>query len=192
MKAVIFIVVLLVLILGGGVWFFTSDKQAEVSVVEKQGGRGEEKQAGSSVVSSIKDAMGLGETMRCTYAGTDAATSTVLVSGQKFRATTMVSGMTSEVLFDGETQYMWSSQSPQGVKMSKTCLESLKQSFPQENAATDQKYDYEKDFNTASGVSCEKVSGVEFAAPTAVTFVDQCAMMEQLKGLMPAGTYPPR
>lgn len=192
MKAVIFVVVLLVLVLGGGVWFFTSDKNEAVSTLGQGAVKTEEKQTGSSVVSSIKDAMGLGETMRCTYAGTDAATSAVLVSGKKFRATTTVSGMTSEVLFDGETQYMWSSQSPQGIKMSQACLESLKQSVPQGAAAQSQEYDYEKDFNTASGVKCEKASGVDFAAPTTVTFVDQCAMMEQLKNMMPAGTYPPQ
>lgn len=195
MKA-LFIVIVLLLVLGGGAWFFVSDKQEGGVTPGEQAIKTGEKQAGTALVSSIKDAMGLGQTMRCTYAitGADAATSTVYVSGQKFKATTKAGSMTSEALFDGETQYVWTSTSPQGMKMSKTCMEDLKKSFPQSGDTSTSvgvsPQDYQETFGMAQNVNCEKVDGVDLSVPTTITFVDQCAMMDQLKGLIPSGTYP--
>jgi len=196
-------VVLVVLILGGGVWFFTSKEKAPVVGLQSETVQREE--AGQpSVVGSITDAMGLGEKMRCTYAtgeDKDAVVSSVYVDGKKFKTTTEVGGMKTEALFDGETQYVWSSNSTQGMKMSQDCLASFRESFGESEDAAGNggvaPQDYQETFGMAKNVPCEQIGGVDFSVPVGITFTDQCAMMEQskkmmeqMKGLAPAGTYP--
>lgn len=189
-------VVLVVLILGGGAWFFASKEKAPL-VVSESGTVEQENAEQPSVIGSIKDAMGLGEKMRCTYAtgeGKDAVVSSVYVDGKKFKTTTEVGGMKTEALFDGETQYVWSGNSMQGMKMSQACLASFKESFGESEDAAGNggvaPQDYQETFGMAKNVQCEQVGSVDFSVPASITFTDQCVMMEQVKGLVPAGTYP--
>ena len=105
------------------------------------------------------------------------------------------------MLSDGETQYMWNSGSQQGFKMDKACLENLKSSVPESAQGTGdrapQAGDYQATLDMATNVSCEPTASVDFSLPMEVSFVDQCAMMEQgkkmmeqFKGQLPPGTYP--
>lgn len=143
---------------------------------------------GKSMVASIKDAMGLGKTMQCTYAGDGDTTtsSTVVVAGQKFKSTTVTKDKTVYALFDGENQYTWMSDSKQGMKMSKACLDKMKDTVksmtPTEQSAAPQ--DVSKTFDVAKNVACETAPSVDLTVPTDITFTDQCAMMEKSLQMM--------
>lgn len=153
---------------------------------------------GMGAVASIKDAMGLGQAMQCSYAvsADESVQSSVVVEGQKFKSTTAMKDMTVYGLFDGETQYTWMSNSKQGMKMSKACLEQMTATVnnmakPETGAAPK---DLREEFDMAQNVSCQPAPAVDWTLPTDVTFVDQCAMMqdamkmmEQMKDKMPAG-----
>ncbi len=154
------------------------------------------------VVTSIKDAMGLGQKMQCSYtsmAGDQSVTSTVYVDGTKFKSDSVVHGATIHALFDGETQYTWTEgPTNTGMKMSKACLDEMKNNMPSTAPQGAQPEDYSKSFDTAHDVKCEPVSSVDFSLPTDVTFTDQCAMMQksmdmmkQMKTQMPEGAPKP-
>ena len=157
------------------------------------------------MVSSIKEAMGLGQKMQCTYAmneGKESVESTVTIDGSKFKSVTVMENMTVYALFDGENQYSWTSESQTGMQMSKTCLEKMQDSVkdmtnPTETAATTPQ-NMEKAFEMAKNVKCEPASDSDFALPKDVIFTDQCAVLEQslklmegMKDTLPAGMIVP-
>ncbi len=156
---------------------------------------------GKQMVSSIKDAMGLGKAMQCTYAMDQdgkAMQSTVLVEGQKFKSMTTMDGMEVYGVFDGENQYSWTSASKVGMKMSKACLDKMAASAKDMATTTSESgakaEDMRAAFDVAKNVQCEAAGMVDFTLPKDVTFTDQCAMMEesmkmmeQMKDKMPAG-----
>ncbi len=208
MKSVLGVIVV-VLVLGVGGFFLMRKNTPEAPLVAvSENGVGNEKkmiqEPAPSLVSSLKDAIGLGQKMQCTYtikSNDTSVTSRASVDGQKFRSETEINGMKMFMLSDGETQYMWNSASQQGFKMDKACLESLKSSVPESAQGTGnpapQAGDYQATLDTATNVSCEPTASVDFSLPMGVSFVDQCAMMEQgkkmmeqFKGQLPPGTYP--
>lgn len=206
MKAIL-VVVGILLLLGGGVWFWQERQAADVSMTpqgsEEAPNTEAPKETAPSVISSIKDAMGLGQQMRCTYAaevGGKTITSTVYVKGQKFKSESEVGGMKVQALFDGETQYVWNSGSKQGFQFTKACMENLKASVPEtvpEAPTAVKPENYDEVFEAAKNVRCEATGDGDFAVPEDITFTDQCAMMEQsqkmmeqAKKMMPQGSYP--
>lgn len=202
-------VIIIVLVLGVGGFFLMRKNTPETPLVAvSENAKGNEgkivQEPAPSLVSSLKDAIGLGQKMQCTYTIKNkdmVATSRASIDGQKFRSETEMNGMKMFMLSDGETQYMWNSASQQGFKMDKACLESLKSSVPESAQGTGnptpQAGDYQATLDTATNVSCEPTTSVDFSLPMEVSFVDQCAMMEQgkkmmeqFKGQLPSGTYP--
>lgn len=164
-----------------------------------------EQKTDQGVVASIKDAMGLGKNMQCTYnveTGGKNMQSTVVVNGDRYQSTTVIGDMTTYALFDGETQYVWTNTAKTGTKMNKACLEEMKNAvkdLSQASAATVPTVeDTEATFDAAKNVSCVPALGVELTVPKDVTFTDQCAMMKQslemmkqLRGQMPEGVTIP-
>lgn len=192
-------VVVLILLIGGGVWFFLPPKEEKTvssvkneSVVDPSKNEAPEKVLEKpSVVQSIKEAMGMGGQMRCTYTsgeGMTAMTSTVLVAGEQFYTQVVTNGVTTSALYDGDIQYVWTSGSTEGMKMTKACLENLKASIPQGAAApqAEAPADYQRMFDAALNVQCEPIetNPLETMLPKEVVFTDQCAMMEQSKKMM--------
>ena len=201
-----------VLLIGG--FFYWNNRQSSLSSMEQainektaasdksSSGAKEEK---GSMVSSIKDAMGLGQKMQCTYTMNEsgkAFESRVMVDGEKYASTTMIDNMTVYGVFDGENQYSWTSATKTGMKMSKVCLEKLQataQDFarPSETPATALQ-GMERAFEMAKNVKCEPASSGDFTIPKDITFTDQCEMMEQsmktmeeMQGKLPEGmTFP--
>lgn len=201
------VLVLIALLIGIGVYLFgrqdampsssqggSADTAEEVALpqAEEQG----------SMIASIKDAMGLGQAMQCTYTGgtgDTTLTSKVSVSGEKFRSESEVSGTKVYALFDGDTQYTWMGDTKQGTKMSKACLDELQAALPETQTSTGsetpQPEDYSKMFDAANNVNCvAAASGADFSVPADITFTDQCEMMkeslkmmEQFKGKLPDG-----
>jgi len=199
-------IVLVVIVVIGG-WFYFSGKKTAVAPTEEKSAVSTAPQTdeGGGIVNSIKDAMGLGQTMQCTYTsgtGDTAMTSKVFVSGQKFRSESEVNGTKVYALFDGDVQYTWMGNTKQGTRMSKACLDELQAALPDTQtgagAGTSQAEDYTKTFDTANNVNCVAAGGADFSVPTDVTFTDQCEMMRQatkmmegIKGQLPSGVKIP-
>lgn len=168
--------------------------QAPESMLEK----------GVGAVASIKDAMGLGKSMECTYtmSADQSMETSVVVDGQKFKSTTVMKDMTVYGLFDGETQYTWMSNSKQGMKMSKSCMEQMTATVkdmakPETNTTTPK--DMRDEFDMAKNVSCQPAKSVDWSLPQDVVFTDQCAMMQdsmkmmqEMKDKLPAGIEMPK
>lgn len=201
----------LVIIILLALWFFWF-RLRSTSPSTEQGGSGETSsqtalpptEEKNGVISSIQDAMGLGKKMKCVYSATDGnGASTIFVDGQKFKFTSEVNGLKMYGLFDGATQYTWTSKDKQGWKMDKTCLDELSASVPkvtQENSGTgssDQptsQSDLRDSFASAQNVQCSPATGEDFSVPADIIFADQCQMikdskkaMEQVKDKLPSG-----
>ncbi|MCW1887991.1 MAG: hypothetical protein KIH67_000335 [Candidatus Moranbacteria bacterium] len=195
----------LLIVIGVGAYFYTNQTDKEVA----QGGAMEALDAAKDIktaveekgmVSSIKDAMGLGTAMKCTYT-TDATgkspQSEVLVEGEKFQATTTINGIKSYVLSDGTDQYMWTDGSKQGMKMSKVCMDDFKKAFPTpetQDSKQPKVEDAKAALDMAKNVQCTPAESANLSVPKDITFTDQCAMMkdsmkalEKMKDKMPAG-----
>lgn len=193
----------LVIIIGIGAYWYTSHAPANQSALE--GGEKAIEKAkdakdaleGKGMVASLKDAMGMGVAMHCTYSLDDTGVTTESwIDGEKIRTKSLVSNFTTETIFDNGTQYMWTSASPQGMKMDKACIEKMAASLPktEESQGTATPQDVKATFDFAKNVKCEPSTDADFSLPKDVTFTDQCAMMEnsmkmmeQYKDKMPAG-----
>lgn len=189
--------VIVVGLLVGGLWYWNVQRKPLAvtdSLTDTTGGV-------QGIASSIKDAMNFGQKMQCTYAiaqGEKPVTSTVVIDGSKFKSTTALGEMTVYALFDGSDQYTWTSLAKVGSKMSKTCLEKLRErtkdvSTPTVSAPTEPQ-DMQSAFDVAKNVACEAAPNADFSLPKDVAFTDQCALMEQstkaLEGVqnqLPAG-----
>ena len=137
-----------------------------------------------SVISSIKDAMGLGTKMKCEYSmgtGTDAVKSTAYIEGKKSKSVGSFNGITTNTIFDGETMYNWQEGQKTGFKMTMACINELKASLPADKQTTpgaDIKSP-EDQFANATNTSCSPTTeSVDFSAPVGVIFNDQCEMMK--------------
>ena len=213
MGKIIGLVVVAALLIGGFL-YWNSRETGSTGMEKTDGGMmgvsdevaGATKETGG-IVSSIKDAMGLGRKMQCTYAiGDDKSMqAVVLVDGEKFKSTTVMKDMTVYGLFDGETQYTWTDNEKQGNKMSKTCLDKMTARFQDMSADASKKsdtapsvQDLREGFDGLKDVQCQAASAVDFSLPTDVSFIDQCAMIEQsmkmmdeMKDKLPAGMTMP-
>lgn len=82
-------------------------------------------QAGGTQSNSLSGLLALGASQKCTFSsetGTSASSGTVYVAGGSMRGdfTSTSNGQTvvSHMIVKGGTSYMWSSEMPQGIKMS--------------------------------------------------------------------------
>ncbi len=205
MKKFLPIVLVLIILIGAGLFvrgkqtMQTPEKERNSAVLPQMAPSTNEK---GGIVSSIKDAMGLGQKMKCTYTAPDGdksqSSSTIVVDGQKYKFVVEAKGEKSYGIFDGDTQYMWSDKTKQGLKMSKSCIEELNQSVPSTGnsnslATPETPQDFEKSFDNVQGMKCEPTDE-DFSLPTDVNFVDQCEVMkattkamEGIKDKIPAG-----
>jgi hypothetical protein len=143
------------------------------------------------IVSSIKEAMGLGQKMKCTYTTTangKTFESVVYVDGQKYKSEAEVNGVTHHSLFDGEAVYSWSDEDKSGAtKMEKKCLDELNAMLPKQESETSGDLDAQfsaEAFESATDVKCEAAAGVDMSIPSDIIFNDACeAMKQQIKAL---------
>ena len=200
----------LLIVIGAGAYFYTHQMSKEKAAGGAMEALDKAKDLKTAVeqkgmVSSIKDAMGLGTAMKCTYTtgeGDKSFQSEVLVEGEKFRATTTMNGTKSYVLSDGTDQYMWTEKDTKGFKMSKACMDDFKKAFPvPENQDSKQPKveDARAALDMAKNVKCDPAESVDLTVPKDITFADQCAMMkdsmkalEKMKDKMPAGVKIPQ
>lgn len=207
MGKIIGVALVVALLIGG--WFFwkgtkmaeaPGEKVMETPTVAQKNDTTQLETKG--MVASIKDAMGLGKKMQCTFTTeTDgkAFQSTVMVDGSTFKTMSNMGDVTVYGLFDGADQYTWMSNSKEGYKMSKACMEELKNLAPTEGTVAQAKpKDLQQEFDSAQNVNCVPATAVDFDLPKEVTFADQCAMMKQsfemmnqFKDKLPAGVQIP-
>lgn len=177
---ILFSALALVLILAG------CAKKSETS--QSQPASNNQQSEGSSVISSIKDAIGMGKKMKCTYSvkvGTETDTYVTYVEGEKYKSESVFDGKTQFSVSDGKTIYSWNDKDKNGTKMDIKCIDDLKK--PQEaepsktaeipNSVTSP----EEQSDNATDTKCESVSSIDFSVPTDITFKDQC---EELKKMM--------
>lgn len=206
MKKILILIAVVLLLLGGAYYWLGGDKEVNTSKNETStDSLMEKKTETAGVVSSIKDAMGLGKKLKCTYTTTEGGadvSSSVVLDGKKFKFTTTVNGERMQGVFDGQTQYLWSSDKKmQGFKMDKSCIDGLTdiaEDLSQNSTEQDIAKDYSEMFDMAQDVKCEAASGEDFSIPSDVMFLDQCEMMKQsaemlknLKTQMPDGVKLP-
>jgi hypothetical protein len=145
----------------------------------------EVKTESGSVISSIKDAMGLGKKMKCTYAvGTGDAKfeSTAYIEGSKYKSSSIIAGKTAYAYFDGEVMYSWMDGAKTGTKMTLACVNELKNSLPpgKEGDGSQGVKAPEDQFKDAVNTSCvPAVEAVELTLPSEVTFTDQCEVLRK-------------
>jgi len=153
------------------------------------------------VINSIKDAMGLGKKMECTYTEVvdgKETKSVTQIDGKNFKATSEVNGKKMYSVMKDEVMYTWGEALPAASKLALSCIEELSKNLPKaEGQVTPSPVEKPEDaFKDAKNVSCVPVSSIDVSVPTDVNFVDQCEMMKglanQLKDMkVPSGANIP-
>lgn len=170
-----------------------------------------ETEQGGSVVNSIKDAMGLGKKMQCTY--------TMQINGQPLQTESFIDGSNHKIIttineeknysvLDGDMIYTWSEADKKGTKISMKCIEDLKtqtEENPQTSPSSTENFKTNADdFKDAMNVSCVSVSSIDLSVPNDIEFTDNCEMMKKSLEMMkqyqnqganvpmtpPAGAFP--
>ncbi|MCX6766133.1 MAG: hypothetical protein NT136_04210 [Candidatus Moranbacteria bacterium] len=144
-----------------------------------------QKQEKGGVVSSIKDAMGLGKKVKCTYRYAIAGQtdeSVVYIEGKKYKSSYEIEGQKTNNFFDGEISYTWTEGQKTGTKISMACLKEIGDSYKSEEKNTGQNQNQlkagQEAFENAVDTKCEPTNE-DISLPIDITFTDQC---DQMKG----------
>jgi len=179
------------LVMAGGLMLLLAacgQKSATTPAAENKTTPAEQAQpASGGVISSIKDAMGLGKKMECTYksqVGDKTLESKTWVNGKQTRSEMDINGKKQISIFDGTTIYSWQEETKTGTKFTIECMKEVSQSLPQ-GQQPQQQMDPENPDANATEVSCVPAGDVDFTVPSDVTFTDQCEMMKNLIQNMP-------
>ena len=151
-----------------------------------------------SAINNIKDAIGSGQKMKCTYTIRQNAQeykSEAFIDGKKYKSVSTVDGHTSNAIFDGKETYAWTDDAAKGMKINEECAQQNQIENQEQNEMAQGDVQTNGDpFDGAVDVKCEKVDSIDFSVPSDVEFTDQCEMlklqqqqMEQLKGNLPEG-----
>lgn len=149
-------------------------------------------QEGSSIVGSLKEAVGLGKKMTCTSKDASGDT-TAYIDGKKYKSVTATSEGTMVAIFTGEDFYGWNEKTKEGFKMTKACTDELSKDVPE---SAEEAAEAEDDFITTEDIveeggfdndNCkETTEKVDFNIPSDVKFIDQCEFIKTLQAEMPA------
>ncbi len=195
--SVVLIIVVLLALVGGAYYFMQSnssqettnstssaDSSDEMSQTEKQMTGNDTE----SFIGSFTDLLKLGRNITCTFDTRDDSGNetkgTVYISGEKMRGTFQLSQvdgtqMDADVLQDGEYNYFWSPQQPQGTKLKIAELENDEVDTPDKKSPadfSDDEFDY----------SCQPwvVNSSIFTPPSTVQFVDITSNVQQIDDVM--------
>ncbi len=141
----------------------------------------------SGVIGSIKDAMGLGKKMKCTYKysfGGQTDESVVYIDGKKYKSSYDMNGQKSNNFFDGEVSYTWNEGAKTGTKISMKCMEEIGNMYKNEEQEQNQNQNRlkagEEAFEDAVDTKCEPTNE-NISLPSGIAFTDQC---DQIKTQM--------
>ncbi len=150
-----------------------------------------QKEETGGVINSIKDAIGMGKKMECTYTfkdGNESFTSKTYIEGEKYKGENEVMGKKQMMVFDGETMYSWSEADKKGTKWTKTCIDELNKDTKKEEKPSDTPAPTEEDISDASeafkdaiDIKCVPVSSIDFSVPSDITFSDMCEQLKAMK-----------
>lgn len=137
------------------------------------------------VISSIKEAMGLGKKMECTYTnkiGDQEVTAITWVDGKNFKSSSEIDGRKMYSVMKDETMYTWGEGVPVASMLKLSCMQELEKDLPKTEGqeAKSSVKDPGEAFEDATNVSCKPVASVDISVPSDVQFTDQC---EMIKGL---------
>lgn len=167
-----------------------------------------QKEENGGMINSIKDAIGMGKKMECTYTykageGNESFTSKAYIEGKKYKSESEVMGKKQLMVFDGETMYTWSEADKKGTKWVKSCLDELNKDDKTEKTDSNTTIPKEENIDDASEVfddamdtKCVPVDSIDFSVPSDIVFSDMCeqlkAMKESLGKNLPKGVSIPK
>lgn len=136
-----------------------------------------------NMITSIKDAMGLNQKMKCVYRhglSDEFGESVAYIQGKKYKSSLMADGQKINSFFDGQTSYTWTEGQKNGTKMAADCMKEIAEKYKNNNQDLTQQYKYksgEDFFDNAINAKCEPTDE-DISLPTDVTFEDQCEQMK--------------
>lgn len=135
-----------------------------------------------SVVTSIKEAMGLGKKMECVYTtkidGKEIK-ATMQTDGKNFKSSSEINGRKMYSVMKDNVSYTWGEGIPMASKLSMDCIKDLPKPEGQEsNSSVEDMQNPEKAFDGATNVVCNPVASVDVSVPNDVEFQDMCEMLK--------------
>lgn len=135
---------------------------------------------------SLKNALSLGQSIKCSYTDDKGTTVTTLVKGNKYKVNGMSMGEDNSnggMISDGQYMYAWDETTKQGTKFDLTAMQELSQE-PQSTEKADS-FDFQKWADETEGkyqVSCEPavVTDAQFTPPSDVNFQDMTQFVQQM------------
>lgn len=138
-----------------------------------------------SVITSIKEAMGLGKKMECVYTtqiNGKEIKAVMQTDGKNFKSSSEIDGRKMYSVMKDEVSYTWGEGIPTASKLSLSCIKDLPKPEGQEsNYPVEDMQNPEKAFDGATNVVCNPVTAVDISVPSNIQFQDMCEMM---KGMM--------
>ncbi len=143
-----------------------------------------------NVITSIKEAMGLGKAMKCVYKMNNESGNTEVttyVEGKKYATEIIIAGKIQHMIFDGKDIYSWTEGKKEGVKMSDDCMQGMGVSATKENNDNTENMEtnQEKAFTNAVDVKCVEFKEADFSVPTNITFSDPCKTLKGMTNNIP-------
>ena len=189
-----------VVIIGAAIVLSGCAKPGAVSQDNAQNQAQQNESSKSSVITSIKEAMGLGKKMKCVYTtkidGKESET-VMQTDGKNFKSSSELDGRKMYSVMKDEVSYAWGEGIPMASKLSMSCIKDLPKPEGQEsNSPLEDMKNPEKAFDGATNVVCNPVDSVDISVPSNIQFQDMCEMIKgvtnNLKDMkVPAGANVP-
>lgn len=158
---------------------------ANQGAVQNQNQAQQNESSKGSVITSIKEAIGLGKKMECVYTtkidGKEIK-SVMQTDGKNFKSSSEIDGRKMYSVMKDEVSYTWGEGIPMASKLSMSCIKDLpKQEGQESSSPVEDMHNPEKAFDGATNVVCNPIASVDINIPSDVQFQDMCEMM---KGMM--------
>ena len=156
--------------------------------------------AKNSVINSIKDAIGLGTKMECTYTTNingKEIKAVMQTDGKNFKSSSEIDGRKMYSVMKDNVSYAWGEGIPMASKLSLDCIKDLPKPEGQEsNPQVEDMQNPEKAFDGATNVVCNPIASVDISVPNNIQFQDICEMMKGFANMaknmkLPAGANMP-
>lgn len=157
--------------------------------------------ANGGIINSLKDAMGLGQKMDCTYKtklDDEVYESRAIVQGEKYKTIENYDGKKMISIFDGKVAYTWTEGENKGSKFEINCMEELFKDDTDTDSSSGDKEEFkdiikdEEDFEDTTDTKCVPTNE-SLEIPKDIIFEDACVeLKEQLESLKKQETVNPQ
>ena len=178
----------ILLLAGCGNQVTNQNQNENQGTAQNQEQQKEQEQNGSGIISSIKDAMSLGKTMRCTYKigeGNNAIEVVSYIKGDKFAMEMSMEGQKQRTVNNEDATFSWVEGEKTGTKIARNCFEDDNIKNNSDEDMQSSRAQMQKEFENAVDVKCEPVASADFSVPSGIDFEDQCEMMKNLMKNIP-------